>query len=371
LGGGSQRFNFTLTPIIMLKHWVLRPKGLKDKMRLKKYSAVILILVLLVLPRVLVAKQLKSEWEPVNYGQVMALAADADTQRFPNGDVVDLARKTFVRYQADGRYEEYYEIYAKILTEKGRRQFRNVSSSFTIPYNETEFKVVEVIRPGGQRIAVDLKRNSRVTVEQSQMATNIYNPNSRILSVTLPDVQIGDIVHFIMYDRFARVRVPGTFSDFVTFEGENPIIRAEYTLAAPRDLSLKSIAIKSEIKGSIRFDQEKINIGIEYGQRYSRKAATRSDIQNLLSGFGLPKKGKTKRVQEMPLFKLIHVFPTDHIDFGIPLFIQWLECGEFFPLVFRNVREVLSQKLNHLIILVLLVSDSKSSNSSAVLSLPK
>ncbi|WP_462270777.1 DUF3857 domain-containing protein [Desulfobacter sp.] len=233
-------------------------------MRLKKYSAVILILVLLVLPRVLVATQLKSEWAPVNYGQVMALAAEADAQRFPNGDVVDLARKTFVRYQADGRYEEYYEIYAKILTEKGRRQFRSVSSSFTIPYNETEFKVVEVIRPGGQRIAVDLTRNSRVTVEQSQMATNIYNPNSRILSVTLPDVQIGDIVHFIMYDRFAKVRVPGTFSDFVTFEGEHPIIRAEYILAAPRDLPLKSIAVKSEIKGSIRFDQDKINNEIIY-----------------------------------------------------------------------------------------------------------
>ena len=107
--------------------------------------------------------------------------------------------------------------------------------------------------PDGQRVAVDLERNSRVTVEQSQMNTNIYNPNSRILSVTLPEVQIGDTVHFIMYDRFARVRVPGTFSDFVTFEGERPLIRAEYTVAAPTALPLKSIALKSEIAGSVSF----------------------------------------------------------------------------------------------------------------------
>jgi transglutaminase-like putative cysteine protease len=231
---------------------------------MKKYCALLLALSLLVIPRMLSAEYSQVKWRPVNYEQAMALAAGADARRYPNSDVVDLARKTFVHYQADGRFDEYYELYAKILSEKGRREFSSVSSSFTLPYNETEFKVVEVIHPDGRRVAVDLERNSRVTVEQSQMDTNIYNPNSRVLSVTLPEVQIGDTVHFIMYDRFARVRVPGTFSDFVTFEGERPIIRAEYTVAAPKALPLKSIALKSEIEGSVSFTQQHLDNQIIY-----------------------------------------------------------------------------------------------------------
>ena len=115
---------------------------------MKRYYALLLALSLLLIPRMPSAEFPQVEWRPVNYEQTMALAAGVDARRYPNADVVDLARKTFVHYQADGRYDEYYELYAKILSEKGRRQFRSVSSSFTLPYNETEFKVVEVIHPG-------------------------------------------------------------------------------------------------------------------------------------------------------------------------------------------------------------------------------
>jgi len=231
---------------------------------MKRPIVLLMVMALVVIPRVLLAEQLQSGWQPGNQSQAQEQAVGADAERFPNADVVDISRKTFVRYQADGSFDQYYESYAKILTEKGRRKFSSVSSSFTIPYNKTEFKVVEVIRPNGKRAVVDLVRNSRRTVDQTQMDSNIYNPNSRILSVTLPEVQIGDTVHFIIYDRFAKARVPGTFSDFVTFEGESPIVSAQYTVVAPEALPLKSIALKSEITGSVSFIKQRRNNEIIY-----------------------------------------------------------------------------------------------------------
>ncbi len=219
-----------------------------------------LFLVMLLAPLLLQAE----EWQPINFQWAMELAAAADAQRYPNADVVDVARKTWISYAVDGTYDEYYEIYAKVLTEKGRRDFKSITSSFVVPYNETEFHVVEVIRADGSRLNVDLKRNSRVMVEQSQMNTNIYNPNSRMLTVTIPEVKIGDTVHFIMYDRFAKVRVPDTFSDFVTFEGENPIISAEYTVVAPKSLPLRSIALKSRVEETVSQTQSSVGDTLVY-----------------------------------------------------------------------------------------------------------
>ncbi len=201
---------------------------------------------------------------PINRDHVMESAAQVTAEAYPNADVVMVDSRHFAAYEEDGTYGEWYDSYVKILTEKGRRRYKSITSSFTIPYNTTEFQLVEVLRRDGTVQKVDIVSNSSEMVEQSQMDENIYDPNSRILRVSIPEVEVGDTVHFIVYDRFDKVRMTGVFTDYALLEGIDPIKRSEYTVVAPKGMPLRSMAVKSEIPGTVSHTQETTEDGIVY-----------------------------------------------------------------------------------------------------------
>lgn len=182
-------------------------------------------------------------------------AAQVNRIKYPDADTVDVDMHKWVKYREDGTYIEWFECYTKILTEKGRDSLKTLTSSFTIPYNDTAFKLVEIISGNGTLKTVDPGSNSRVMIEPSQMKSNIYNPNSKILRLNIPDLNPGDTLHYIICDNFTKVRTPGTWSDYVTFEGTSPIKRSAYTVIAPKNNPLQRIALKSEIPGTVTFQK--------------------------------------------------------------------------------------------------------------------
>lgn len=183
----------------------------------------------------------------------MEQAKTVDRERYPDADVVVVGQQAWTRYADDGTYVEWFEQYVKVLTEKGRRSYRTLTSSFTIPYNTTRFTVVEIVSEDGTVRTIDIEKNSREMVDSSQMASNIYDPNDRLLQVSVPGLDRGDMVHFITYDEFSKARMAGEFSDLSTFEGTDPIVFALDTIIAPRSKPLRSIALKNEIPGTVTF----------------------------------------------------------------------------------------------------------------------
>ena len=195
---------------------------------------------------------------------VMKSAKTVTRANYPNADVVELDRHKWIKYNKDGTFVEWCDYYTKILTERGKRRFKTISSSFTIPYNTTVFKLVEVIKDDGRVVVVDLDKNSNIMIENGQMNSNIYNPNSKILRINIPELDLGDTVHYLMFDNFTKVRTPETWSDYVGFESTDPIKRSEYTVVAPREKPLKSIIFKSEIPGTITHEKRIENNCIVY-----------------------------------------------------------------------------------------------------------
>ena len=176
-------------------------------------------------------------------------------QKYPNADFVNIDQKHWISYNPDGTYEEWNAHAVKIMSEKGRRQFQTISSYFTIPYNTTEFKRIQIIRPDGTQIPVDIEKNSRITIEHGQMKNNIYNPNQKILRISIPKLDIGDILYSELMDHFSKVRTPDTWSDYVAMESVQPIIRKIYEVCAPIERPLENIMIKNEILGTIHFQE--------------------------------------------------------------------------------------------------------------------
>ncbi|MDM8516411.1 DUF3857 domain-containing protein [Desulfobacterales bacterium HSG16] len=183
-------------------------------------------------------------------------AAESVTkQKYPDADIAMVNQHNLQKYSKDGTYVQWYETYTKILTEKGRRSMKTLASYFTLPYNTTEYKLVEIIHQDGTVTQIDIKANVSVMIQSGQMSDNIYNPNAKIMKISLPRVNVGDVVHYVLYDDFKKVTIPGHWSEIVSLESTDPILRYEITFIAPEKKPLEHMIVKSQIPGTVFSEQ--------------------------------------------------------------------------------------------------------------------
>ena len=191
-------------------------------------------------------------------------AAGATPERFPNADTVLVDEWTKARYESDGTAVVREDSAIKILTEKGLRENRTLSFHYTKPYSEMQVQLIEVLRPDGTALTVDLETHSRDMAEPGQMSQNIYNPNRRILQVTVPELEIGDTLRYIYERRLVKPRVPNTWSDYRVFESTSPIMKIRYDVDAPASMPLVRIALKGEPAGTLEDSVEEKGDRIHY-----------------------------------------------------------------------------------------------------------
>ena len=192
-----------------------------------------------------------SELQLLDIAQVIKSSESVTTDVYPNSDFVVLDEYYKVEYNADGTYRILDDEYIKVLTEKGKRRYQSVSQYYTLPYGTAAFEKLEVIKPDGEVIAVDIASNSRVMVNPGQMGANIYNPNSKILKAGIPGLEIGDVLHIISSDDIVKARVPNTWSDNSVFEHTAPIKHMILDIDGPKNLPLVNIRLRDEIDGTV------------------------------------------------------------------------------------------------------------------------
>ncbi|PIY36727.1 MAG: hypothetical protein COZ06_34955, partial [Armatimonadetes bacterium CG_4_10_14_3_um_filter_66_18] len=149
---------------------------------------------------------------------VRKAAAEVTPEKYPNADDVLVDDHILNQYEPDGRAVTWDDTFVKVLTEKGKEDNQTLTLSFTLPYSTAVFKLVQVIKPEGTVIPVDVEKQSRVMVDRSQMSANIYDPNDKILSVGVPDLEVGDVVRYVAFKELVKPRVPNTWSEYEVFE---------------------------------------------------------------------------------------------------------------------------------------------------------
>jgi len=185
--------------------------------------------------------------------QVLARAAQATTNRFPNADTVlvdDLVREA---YHPDGTSVMIDDEYTRILTEKGRRERSVRSFSFDVAYDTTTVVCAEMIKPDGSRVSIDPARNGRVMVNPGQMGANIYDPNEKILQLAIPNLEIGDLLHVTAQQTTYKVRVPDTWADFNTLEDTSPIMAYTYEVIAPTNRPLLHNHLRAPVDNTVAY----------------------------------------------------------------------------------------------------------------------
>ena len=132
-----------------------------------------------------------SHWAFMDTAKVSSAAADITPAKYPDCDDATVEKKMVRVYHADGTAEMQDESFVKVLTEKGKRGNRTITLDFMLPYSTAEVARLEVIKPDGSVTPVDVAANSKETIDDSQMSMNIYDPNSKLLQVNIPQLEIG------------------------------------------------------------------------------------------------------------------------------------------------------------------------------------
>lgn len=185
-------------------------------------------------------------------------------EHFPDADNVLLREKECYTYEKSGKYRADDELYVKILTEKGRVSLRRLSFYFNTHYNRIQVLQVSVIKPDGKIENVDIPGNSREVIDSSQMASNIYDPASKRLVVSIPRIEVGDILYVRTSDEHFKPRMPGFWSNYSLLQSDWPIVENTIEINAPAALPLRSVALKDPVKGTVSFAQKKVKDRIVY-----------------------------------------------------------------------------------------------------------
>jgi len=200
----------------------------------------------------------------LNRSAVIKASKGVNCQKYPNADDVLVDNYTFSTYKTNGTSTTWDDVFIKVLTEKGRRDNQTISFYFALPYSTVTLKLLEIIKKDGKVVPVDIKANSKVMINSSQMGQNIYNPNSKILTVNVPGLEIGDMVRYLTYRDVVKTRVPNTWSDYFLLEYTSPIRRQTIEILAPAVLPLAKIEIKDPIKGTVKYEVKTLTDTIRY-----------------------------------------------------------------------------------------------------------
>jgi transglutaminase-like putative cysteine protease len=194
-----------------------------------------------------------SDWALLDSNKALAAAAEVTLGKYPDCDEATVEEKNVDTYKPDGTAQNQDEAFVKVLTEKGKRDRRTLAMGFQLPYCTVDVVKLEVIRPSGEVVPVDVAANSTETIDDSQMSENIYDPNNKVLLVNIPDLEVGDVVHWITHTTTMRSIIPGEFSDENLFESTGYIRHLVYECHAPLAKPLKKIVLKDRVPGTVKY----------------------------------------------------------------------------------------------------------------------
>lgn len=172
--------------------------------------------------------------------------------KYPDADSVLLYDREQAVYQPDGTGNTRDEFFQKVLTEKGRRDLREISLYFHSIYEAVSMPLLEVIRPDGTTRRIEVDKTAKVMVNPGQMAENIFDPNQKIMKVAVPGLAIGDILHVVTERRIVKARIPDVWCDIFVLQADIPILRYEVEIDAPATRPLKTWQVKDSVNGTVQ-----------------------------------------------------------------------------------------------------------------------
>ncbi|MBQ9431960.1 MAG: DUF3857 domain-containing protein [Kiritimatiellae bacterium] len=192
---------------------------------------------------------------------VVRSAAAVTADKYPDADEVLVNDSVLELVSPDSKAVTWDDEYCKVLTEKGRRGAATANLSFMAHYGTVAVYRMELIKPDGRVVVINHEEHSKVRVDDSQMGSNIYDPDCKILSLTVPGIEVGDIRHLVVVRTEIKKRMPGTWCDYNIFENTSPILDYTYTVSLPKELPLRHKILRDEVPGTVTSSERQLSDG--------------------------------------------------------------------------------------------------------------
>ena len=176
-------------------------------------------------------------------------------KKYPDANTVLLNDEEYIFYNPDGTSIATDKFSYRILTEKGRDDLRRLTLRFHTNYEKVAVTHLSVVKPDGKKLELAPEKLAVISIDHSQMSARIYDPNSKQLSITIPDLAVGDTLNVTVKEETFKSRIPGQWSGFAVLQSDCPIENYTYTINAPADRPLRSIAVKDEVKGTLKYSE--------------------------------------------------------------------------------------------------------------------
>ena len=189
---------------------------------------------------------------------------NVDKSKYPNAHEVLLDEMTTTKYDTLGKFTSNDEVFIKVLDEKGLQDNQILKLYYDRSYGRYEIEKVELIKPDGKCVEIKVKPNMKDQVSPGGASMNIYDPNERLITVQIPGVNVGDILHYkVKYIGF-NPRLKGQFADFEFGQYKYPYLHMKYVLVAPKTDPLKKFVVLDPVKSHYDTSTVKTDSSIIY-----------------------------------------------------------------------------------------------------------
>ena len=182
---------------------------------------------------------------------IAKLAAQATVQKYPDAESVLLYDAENITCQKDGTSVGTDEFYYKILNESGRKKLSTIPLHCNTNYDSASFLECAILR-NGKKININIAKHTTVTTSSSQMSSNIYDPEIKVTTLAVPQLETGDVLYVKVERKTVKPLIHGEWSNIFQFESDVPILRYDVTIDMPSELPLRRRIIKNEIKGTVK-----------------------------------------------------------------------------------------------------------------------
>ncbi len=153
----------------------------------------------------------------------------------------------------DGTYVDLDEVFLTVLDEKGKRQQQVQNFFVNRNYSHLEIIEIELIHKNGTRSVIDWKKHSKETNPAQATRMNIYDPNQKVIKVFLPDLNIGDTIHYkIKLENFKPV-IKGHFFGNALLQRPFPVKDVQLKITLPSNKRLFSLLKDDHSKTTVTF----------------------------------------------------------------------------------------------------------------------
>ncbi len=188
-----------------------------------------------------------------DYSTAVKTLQSISAKDYPESSIIYIQNET-VTIDSNCLGTRINESYKKILNEQGKQQATQLYYGYDSNYDTVEIKTVEIIKADGKVIHIDPQKVlKRISQSAFSSFSNIYTETGWILTGTLPDLKVGDIIHQVYKDSTFKARMKNNFFDKISIENYATIYKSFYRLSTPKNLHLNVIPI-NEKEGLAKFD---------------------------------------------------------------------------------------------------------------------